>query len=132
MLVHGDWADGSSWASVIKRLQHGGFTVVAPPNLLRGPAADAAYLASYLESISGPIVLVAHSYGGFVITNAAKDNANVKALVYVDSFLPDEGETLGGSIDADDCRIAARAFDGVAADEMVVLLPDEAAGRHVR
>ena len=80
---------------VIKRLQHKGFTVVAPPNLLRGPATDAAYLASYLQTISGPIVLVAHSYGGFVATNAATGNANVKALVYIDAFIPEEGETAG-------------------------------------
>jgi pimeloyl-ACP methyl ester carboxylesterase len=96
VLVHGDWADGSSWTSVIERLQHRGYTVVAPPNLLRGPATDAPYLASYLQTISGPIVLVAHSYGGFVITNAATGNPNVKALVYIDSFMPDEGETAGG------------------------------------
>ena len=95
VLVHGDWADGSSWTSVIERLQRKGFTVVAPPNLLRGPATDAPYLASYLKSISGPIVLVAHSYGGFVATNAATGNANVKALVYIDAFMPDEGETAG-------------------------------------
>jgi pimeloyl-ACP methyl ester carboxylesterase len=95
VLVHGDWADGSSWTSVIKRLQRKGFTVVAPPNLLRGPATDAPYLASYLESIPGPIVLVAHSYGGFVMTNAATGNDNVKALVYIDAFAPDEGETAG-------------------------------------
>jgi pimeloyl-ACP methyl ester carboxylesterase len=95
VLVHGDWADASSWTGVIERLRERGFTVVAPPNPLRGPAADAAYLASYLKTISGPIVLVAHSYGGFVITNAATGNANVKALVYIDSFMPDEGETLG-------------------------------------
>jgi pimeloyl-ACP methyl ester carboxylesterase len=95
VLVHGDWADGSSWTSVIERLQNRGFNVVAPPNLLRGPAADSAYLASYLQTISGPIVLVAHSYGGFVATNAATGNTNVKALVYIDGFMPDEGETLG-------------------------------------
>jgi pimeloyl-ACP methyl ester carboxylesterase len=95
VLEHGDWADASSWASVIKRLQRRGFTVVAPPNLLRGPATDAPYLASYLRSISGPIVLVAHSYGGFVATNAATGNDNVKALVYIDAFVPDEGETAG-------------------------------------
>ena len=95
VLVHGDWADGSSWTSVIERLQRKGFTVVAPPNLLRGPATDAPYLASYLESIPGPIVLVAHSYGGFVATNAATGNDNVKALVYIDAFAPDEGETAG-------------------------------------
>jgi pimeloyl-ACP methyl ester carboxylesterase len=95
VLVHGDWADASSWTNVIERLQDRGFTVVAPPNLLRGPAVDSAYLADYLKTISGPIVLVAHSYGGFVITNAATGNPNVKALVYIDSFLPDEGEILG-------------------------------------
>jgi pimeloyl-ACP methyl ester carboxylesterase len=69
--------------------------VVAPPNLLRGPATDAPYLASYLKSVPGPIVLVAHSYGGFVATNAATGNDNVKALVYIDAFAPDEGETAG-------------------------------------
>jgi pimeloyl-ACP methyl ester carboxylesterase len=95
VLVHGDWADASSWNSVVKRLQDGGFAVVAPPNLLRGPSVDAGYLADYLKSISGPIVLVAHSYGGVVITNAATGNPNVKALVYIDSFLPDDGEVLG-------------------------------------
>jgi pimeloyl-ACP methyl ester carboxylesterase len=95
VLVHGDWADASSWSGVIQRLQGKGFTVVAPPNPLRGPAADAPYIASYLTSISGPIVLVAHSYGGFVVTNAATGNPNVKALVYIDGFIPDKGETLG-------------------------------------
>ena len=94
VLVHGDWADGSStWAGVIERLQDKGFAVVAPPNMLRGPVADAPYLARYLQTIPGPIVLVAHSYGGFVITNAATGNTNVKALVYIDGFMPDEGET---------------------------------------
>lgn len=94
VLVHGDWADGSSWTDVVKRLQGKGYNVVAPPNLLRGPGTDGAYLASYLRTIPGPIVLVAHSYGGFVATNAATGNANVKALVYIDAFVPDEGETL--------------------------------------
>jgi pimeloyl-ACP methyl ester carboxylesterase len=95
VLVHGDWADASSWSGVIERLQDKGFNVVAPPNPLRGPTADAAYIASYLKAISGPIVLVAHSYGGFVVTNAATGNPNVKALVYIDGFIPDNGETLG-------------------------------------
>jgi len=94
VLMHGDWADASSWNKVIGRLQNRGFTVVAPPNTLRGVSQDAPYLASYLQAISGPIVLVAHSYGGFVATNAATDNPNVKALVYIDAFAPDEGETI--------------------------------------
>jgi pimeloyl-ACP methyl ester carboxylesterase len=94
VLVHGAWADGSSWSDVVTRLQHDGYTVAVPPNPLRGVAADAAYLAGYLKTITGPIVLVGHSYGGFVITNAATGNANVKALVYVDAYIPDQGDTL--------------------------------------
>ena len=117
VLVHGDWADASSWSSVIERLQHKGFTVVAPPNLLRGPTVDAPYLAAYLGAISGPIVLVAHSYGGFVATNAATGNANVKALVYIDAFMPDEGETLGalaarGGSCVDESALNPVPFDG--------------------
>jgi pimeloyl-ACP methyl ester carboxylesterase len=95
VLVHGDWADASSWSRVIERLQRDGFTVTAPPNNLRGPSADSAYLRAYLETLAGPIVLVGHSYGGFVITNAATGLPNVKALVYVDAVIPDEGQLLG-------------------------------------
>jgi pimeloyl-ACP methyl ester carboxylesterase len=96
VLVHGAWADGSSWSAVIGRLQRDGYTVDAPPNELRGVASDSAYLAAYLATISGPIVLVGHSYGGFVISDAATGNPNVKALVYVDAYLPAQGETLNG------------------------------------
>jgi pimeloyl-ACP methyl ester carboxylesterase len=114
VLVHGDWADASSWNAVIKRLQDRGFTVVAPPNTLRGPSQDAPYLASYLQTIPGPIVLVAHSYGGFVITNAATGNPNVTALVYIDSFAPDMDETaldlVGGTTS---CVLADGAFNAV-------------------
>jgi pimeloyl-ACP methyl ester carboxylesterase len=114
VLVHGDWADGSSWNGVIGRLQARGFTVVAPPNLLRGVSQDAPYLASYLQTIPGPIVLVGHSYGGFVITNAATGNPNVKALVYIDAVVPDEGETLGGlAAGTDSCVIVDGAFKEV-------------------
>jgi pimeloyl-ACP methyl ester carboxylesterase len=117
VLVHGDWADASSWNAVIERLQDRGFTVVAPPNTLRGPSQDAPYLASYLQTIPGPIVLVAHSYGGFVITNAATGNPNVKALVYIDAFAPDENETafdlVGGT---SSCVIADGAFNQVPID----------------
>jgi len=100
VLVHGAWADGSSWNAVSAELRGHGFTVFTPPNPLRGVAADAAYISSFVaQRTTGPVVLVGHSYGGFVITNAAGDD--VKALVYVDAFIPDEGETvfqiLGGS-----------------------------------
>ena len=94
VLVHGGWADGSSWDHVISILQREGYTVDAPPNPLRGLTSDSAYLASYLSTISGPIVLVGHSVGGMVITNAATGNPNVKGLVYVDAFEPAAGETL--------------------------------------
>ncbi len=94
VLEHGAWSDASSWAAVIARLQQAGYTVDAPPNPLRGLTYDSAYLADYLGTISGPIVLVGHSYGGAVITNAATGNPNVKALVYVDAFIPAQGETL--------------------------------------
>jgi pimeloyl-ACP methyl ester carboxylesterase len=92
VFVHGDWADGSGWSGEVARLQELGYTVRVPANPLRGPNEDAAYIASFLNSIAGPIVLVAHSYGGFVITNAATGNPNVRALVYVDAFIPDLGQ----------------------------------------
>jgi len=94
VLVHGAWADGSSWSGVIQRLQQQGYTVYAPPNPLRGLTSDSAYIASFLQSISGPIILVGHSYGGAVISNAATGNPNVRALVFIDAFAPDQGESL--------------------------------------
>ncbi|WP_436535719.1 alpha/beta fold hydrolase [Actinoplanes sp. HUAS TT8] len=102
VLAHGAWADASSWNAVASELRTQGFTVLAPPNLLRGPVGDAAYISSFLaQRTSGPVVLVGHSYGGFVITNAAAGGGDVQALVYVDAFTPDEGEfvfqILGGS-----------------------------------
>jgi pimeloyl-ACP methyl ester carboxylesterase len=96
VLVHGAWADASGWSQVAENLQHEGYTVVAPANPLRSLRGDSAYLASFLQTIIGPIILVGHSYGGAVITNAALGNTNVKALVYINAFAPDEGETLGG------------------------------------
>ncbi|MER6081065.1 alpha/beta hydrolase [Streptomyces sp. NPDC001833] len=95
VLVHGAWADGSSWNGVITRLTNQGYRVVAPPNPLRGVRSDAAYLADYLKTVKGPIVLVGHSYGGMVITNAALGNSNVKALVYIDAFIPAKGQSAG-------------------------------------
>jgi len=102
VLVHGAWADASSWNPVATELQSQGFTVLAPPNLLRTVTVDAPYITSFVnQRTSGPVVLVGHSYGGFVITNAAAGASDVKALVYVDAFIPDEGENvfqiLGGS-----------------------------------
>ena len=95
VLVHGAFADGSSWNEVIKRLQAEGLQVTAPANPLRGISIDSAYIGSFLEQIPGPVLAVAHSYGGAVITNAATNANNVLGLVYVAAFAPDEGETLG-------------------------------------
>jgi pimeloyl-ACP methyl ester carboxylesterase len=95
VLVHGAFADASSWNGVIERLQAKGVPVVAPPNPLRGINADSAYLTAVLEQIDGPVVLVGHSYAGAVISNAATRAANVLGLVFVAAFAPDEGERLG-------------------------------------
>jgi pimeloyl-ACP methyl ester carboxylesterase len=102
VLVHGAWADASSWNAVASELRHQDFTVLAPPNLLRGAWIDAPYVASFIkQQTSGPVVLVGHSYGGFVISNADLGDTGVNALVYIDAFAPDEGENtfqiLGGS-----------------------------------
>jgi pimeloyl-ACP methyl ester carboxylesterase len=94
VLVHGAFADASGWSDVTDRLERRGYPVIAPANPLRGVAADTAYLRAFLATIEGPIVLVGHSYGGVVITNAATGNSNVKALVYVAAFAPDEGDSV--------------------------------------
>jgi pimeloyl-ACP methyl ester carboxylesterase len=94
VLVHGAWADSSSWSGEIERLQRAGYVVRAVPNPLRGLTTDAATVAGFLATIAGPVVLVGHSYGGAVITNAAAGNPNVRALVYVDAFVPDVGEAV--------------------------------------
>ncbi len=92
VLVHGAFADATGWSGVIERLQNDGYAVVAPSNPLRSLSGDSAYLKSVLDKTPGPLVVAAHSYGGAVITNAAAGNPNVKALVYIDGFLPDVGE----------------------------------------
>jgi pimeloyl-ACP methyl ester carboxylesterase len=98
VLVHGAWADGSSWNPVSVALQGQGFTVQTPPNLLRGVAGDAAYIASFLtQRTTGPVVLVGHSYGGVVITEAGND-PKVEGLVYVAAFAPDMGESVASLI----------------------------------
>ncbi|MEU8327749.1 alpha/beta hydrolase [Micromonospora sp. NPDC048839] len=94
VLVHGAWADGSSWDKVAAKLQHDGYRVVTPPNLLSGVKNDADNLRAYLDTITGPVVLVGHSYGGMVITNAALGDKQVKALVYVDAYIPDTHDTV--------------------------------------
>jgi pimeloyl-ACP methyl ester carboxylesterase len=98
VLVHGAFADAASWTGEIEKLQDDGFTVIAPANPLRGPIEDSQYVASVLDTLSGPLVLVGHSYGGVVITNAAamtQHAQNVKSLVYVAAFIPDVGEAVG-------------------------------------
>ena len=94
VLVHGAFADASGWNEVTRRLQDDAYTVLAPANPLRGVDSDSAYLASVLATIEGPIVVVGHSYGGFVATNAAAGNPNVTALVYVAAFAPTAGDTV--------------------------------------
>ena len=101
VLVHGAWADASSWNGEVESLQRAGYDARAIANPLQNLTTDAASVADLLQSISGPIVLVGHSYGGSVITNAAAGNPNVKALVYVDAAAPDVGETTAELSGAD-------------------------------
>jgi pimeloyl-ACP methyl ester carboxylesterase len=95
VLVHGAFADASGWSAEVSRLQRRGYPVIAAPDPLRGLTSDSDYVRSLLRTISGPIILVGHSYGGAVITNAARGVPNVKALVYVSAFLPAQGESVG-------------------------------------
>jgi len=96
VLVHGAFADSSSWNGVVPILMHDGYQVVAAANPLRGPKSDGAYVHALLATIKGPVVLVGHSYGGMVISNAANGARNVKALVFVAAFAPETGESAGG------------------------------------
>ena len=95
VLVHGAFADASSWNGVIERLQADGVKVIAPANPLRGITIDSAYLASVFQRTPGSVLAVGHSYGGAVISNAATRAENVVGLVFVAAFAPEEGETLG-------------------------------------
>ncbi|GAA4586829.1 alpha/beta hydrolase [Planotetraspora phitsanulokensis] len=115
VLVHGAWADASSWNGEVRSLQRAGYTARAVANPLRNLDSDAETVADFLKTVSGPIVLVGHSYGGSVITNAAAAVPNVKALVYVDAAAPDVGETngqLSGS-DSDLNKDPATLYDKV-------------------
>jgi pimeloyl-ACP methyl ester carboxylesterase len=118
VLVHGAWAGTSSWSGEVSRLQGKGYPARAVANPLRGLTGDAASVSGFLKSVHGPVVLVGHSYGGAVITNAAAGNANVKALVYVDAAAPAVGETTGGLSGAGSALGAdpATLFDKVGTD----------------
>jgi pimeloyl-ACP methyl ester carboxylesterase len=94
VLVHGAFAESASWNGVIRRLQEQGYTTIAAANPLRSVSGDAQFLASILDSIEHPVVLVGHSYGGSVISTAALGKDNVKALVFVAAFAPEEGESI--------------------------------------
>jgi pimeloyl-ACP methyl ester carboxylesterase len=122
VLEHGAWVNTGSWDAVTALLQADGYTVDAPPNPLQGLPYDSAYLADFLHSISGPIILVGHSYGGAVITNAATGDSQVKALVYVDAFVPAQGQTLAQLLAAYPGSCA------VPANLTVVPIPDAPAG----
>ena len=118
VLVHGAFADSSGWEAVTQPLIDAGYPVLAFSNPLRGPTSDAAYLRDFLSTVSGPVVLVGHSYGGAVITNAATGNPNVKSLVYVAAYAPDEGESVaaanglgGGHTEVTD-HLVLRPFPG--------------------
>lgn len=95
VLVHGAFADGSSWSKVILRLEKAGYDIIAVQNPLTGLPEDIATTKRVLEKIKGPVVLVGHSYGGAVITGAGVGNPNIKSLVYVSAFAPDAGERIG-------------------------------------
>jgi pimeloyl-ACP methyl ester carboxylesterase len=113
ILVHGAYADASSWNGVIERLLAKGLKVIAPPNPLRGISIDSAYVAGVFDETPGPVLAVGHSYGGAVITNAAEKAKNVVGLVYVAAFAPDEGETLG--------QVEAGSKDSVLESALVAL-----------
>jgi pimeloyl-ACP methyl ester carboxylesterase len=98
VLVHGAFADAGSWALVTERLVSAGVPVTAIVNPLRGVPHDAAYVASAISQVEGPVLAVGHSYGGMIITNAVPQTTNVVGLVYVAAFAPDEGETLAGIV----------------------------------
>jgi pimeloyl-ACP methyl ester carboxylesterase len=98
VLVHGAFAESSSWNRVTAKLLAMGYPVVAAANPLRSVKGDASFLASLLDAIPGPVILVGHSYGGTVITVAATGKSNVKALVYVSGLAPDLGETASGLV----------------------------------
>ena len=123
VLVHGAFADSSGWNTVAGRLLADGYPVLSFSNPLRGPGTDSEYLRQTLKTITGPVVLVGHSYGGFVITNATTGSDNVRALVYVAAYAPDTGETvasantLGGGSTEVTAHLLLRPFPGAQAGD---------------
>ncbi len=101
VLVHGVWADGSSWSGVIERLQKTGSTVTAVQLDLTSLSGDVARVRQALSAQSGPTILVAHSFGGAVITALGKDAPNVVGLVYLSAFAPDQGESMKALVTAE-------------------------------
>ncbi|MDT7845669.1 alpha/beta fold hydrolase [Streptomyces justiciae] len=93
VLVHGAFADSTSWNDVVKELRRDGYPVVSAANPLRGLKSDAAYVRQLVDSIDGPVVLAGHSYGGAVISDAARGAANVRALVFIAAYIPEKGES---------------------------------------
>jgi pimeloyl-ACP methyl ester carboxylesterase len=114
VLVHGAWADGASFGSVGSRLRHDGYTVLDFATPLRSLAGDTADLDSFLEvKTTGPVILVGHSYGGEVVTQAATSDPQVKGLVYIDAFAPDQGESIASLSASVGASVPTTAFDAV-------------------
>jgi pimeloyl-ACP methyl ester carboxylesterase len=111
VLVHGTGVDGSSWSKVIPILQNAGHKVIAVQLPLHSLSDDIATVKRAIDLIGAPVILVGHSYGGFVITNAAYNNPSVKGLVYVAAFAPNEGQSLGNFIDASKLPKGFLVFD---------------------
>jgi pimeloyl-ACP methyl ester carboxylesterase len=111
ILVHGLWADGSSWSKVIPILKNAGHRVIAVQLPNHSLADDVATVKRAVELVGGPTILVAHSYGGFVITNAGYNNPNVTGLVYVAAFAPDEGESTGTFVPVESLPPGLLVFD---------------------
>ncbi len=123
VLVHEAFADSSSWNGVIERLENNGYPVIAVAKPLRGLRTDAQYVRGLLDSVAGPVVLAGHSYGGSVMSEAADGHPNVKALVYIGSFLLDKCESTA--------QLAAKfpgAQLGPALNPVPVRLPDGSTG----
>ena len=127
VLVHGFWADGSSWSKIIPILRNAGHQVVAVQLPLHSVADDVATVKRALEQLKGPIILVGHSYGGFVITNAAYNNPNVAGLVYVAAFAPDEGESLNDLLKTWPKEFLANGVGNVKPDSggFLFIIPDK-------